>query len=84
MGITALWQKGAPFRPKQPPTGLRAGSPAKPALQPRLRGAGRPLLVAVQPLPKVLRVLGSSYRSACSAGYWEVVREGRSGDSEGV
>lgn len=46
VGITALRQKGAPFRPEQPSTGLGRDAQAEPALGPDLRGAGRPLLAA--------------------------------------
>ena len=46
VGITALQQEGAPFRPGQPSTGLGRDAQAKPALGPGLRGAGRPLLAA--------------------------------------
>lgn len=59
------------------------GIPCKARPTAPARGSWRPLLAAAKPLLALPRVLRPSCCSACSAGYWEVVREGRSGDGEG-
>lgn len=68
VGITAFWQKGAPFRRRQSSTRLGQDAQEEPAVQPGLGDAARPLLAAVRPLPVVPPGLAFSGCPARGAG----------------
>lgn len=85
VGITALWQKGAPLGPGQPSTGPGRDVRAEPALGQGVRGAGRPLLAAARRSPRRSRgCWGPAPARPAAPGTWRWCGVGKSRDGGGV